>query len=70
MQDWPEKIEDTPALVREYWPYREELNVQKGVVYEGERVIIPELLRKELSDLVHYTPFGAEACLRPARENL
>ncbi len=39
---WPERKEDVLLSVREYWPFRDELNIQKGVLFSGQCVIIPK----------------------------
>ncbi|XP_034058782.1 uncharacterized protein K02A2.6-like [Gymnodraco acuticeps] len=70
LRGWPDFKEDTPLLVREYWPFRDELNVQNSVLYRGQCVVIPKALREELLRRIHTSHIGGEACYRRARDTL
>ncbi len=67
---WPERKEDVLLSVREYWPFRDELNIQKGVLFSGQCVIIPKALRAEMLTHIHAIHIGEEACYRQAKEML
>ncbi len=67
---WPERKEDVSLSVREYWPFRDELNIQKGVLFRGQCVIIPKALRAEMLTRIHATHIGGKACYRQAKETL
>jgi len=41
---WPHKREDTPSLAKPYFDIRDELTVQVGILFRGERAIIPKTL--------------------------
>jgi len=41
---WPHKCEDTPSLAKPYFDIRDELTVQVGILFRGERAIIPKTL--------------------------
>ena len=45
---WPEDKTQVPPNVRDYWPYRDELAVQDGIIYRGTRVLIPTALRLQM----------------------
>ena len=51
-----------------YFTFREELSVQNGVIYEGERVVIPNSIRSKIVGLIHVSHTGVQGCLRRARE--
>lgn len=70
MIGWPDFKEDTPLAVRDYWAFRDQLNVQNGVLYRGQCVIIPKALRAELLKRIHTSHIGGEACYRRARDTL
>ena len=70
LDGWPDFKEDTPLAVRDYWPFRDELNVQNGVLYRGQCIIIPKALRAELLKRIHSSHIGGEACYRRARDTL
>lgn len=67
---WPEHKDDTELEVREYWDNKDELSVQDGVLFRGDRVIIPKALRREMLIRVHTSHIGGEACYRQARDTL
>ena len=47
---------------------RDELSVQESLIFKGERVLVPKLLRNDMIKRVHSTHLGVEGCLRRARE--
>ena len=51
-----------PTVILAYWSYRDELSAQNGVLFKGQRVIIPEKLQPEMLPKVHYADLGQEAC--------
>ena len=48
MSGWSERKEDTPVCIWEYWPIKEELTVQNGVIFKGHRVVIPKAMHPEM----------------------
>ena len=44
--------------------------VKRNLVFKGERIIIPQKLRKIYIENVHASHIGIEGCLRRAREQL
>lgn len=57
---WPDFKEDTPLAMWEYWPFKDELNVQNGVLYGGQ-VVFPKALRAELLKRIHTSHIAREA---------
>lgn len=45
LQGWPEVKEHVPLEVAMYFHNRDELSVQNGVIFRGERVVVPTALR-------------------------
>ena len=41
-EGWPENKDLLPARIRDYFPFREELTLQNGLVFKGERLVVPE----------------------------
>ncbi|KAJ8879240.1 hypothetical protein PR048_019846 [Dryococelus australis] len=39
-EGWPERNSDAPERVREYWHYRDELNVYDDTIFRGERLLV------------------------------
>ncbi|KAJ8361627.1 hypothetical protein SKAU_G00181520 [Synaphobranchus kaupii] len=67
---WPDVKEEAPLIAREYWPFRDEISVQNGVLFRGQKVIIPKSLRPEMLTRIHSSHIGGEACYRHAQETL
>lgn len=65
---WPEKKEQVPVEIWEYWHYREELSVNNGMIFTGQNIVIPKAMRKEALNRIHSSHLGIEACLRKARD--
>ena len=55
---WPDKIQDVPSLLREYWSYRDELAVENGIIFKGRQVLIPPNLRQDLLNQLHSSNKG------------
>ena len=67
---WPEQKSEVPANVAGYFNFRDEITVQDGILYKGDRVIIPRALRHETILKIHASHQGVEASIRKAREVL
>ena len=67
---WPEEKQDLPILITPYHSIRDELSIQDGIIFRGERVVVPTSLRTEMKRAVHQAHLGTESCLRRARECL
>ena len=55
---------------QELTKFRDELSVQGGILFKGERVIEPTAMRAQMLEKIHSGHIGAEGCLRRAREVL
>ena len=64
---WPRHRRDCDPLIRQYWPIRDELHVIQGVVYAGERIVIPNSMRSEMLQKLHESHLGMEKCRARAR---
>ena len=67
---WPESRQETPYAARAYFNYRDELNTEDGLIFKGNRLIVPKSLRKEMLDIAHQGHIGLEGCRRRMREAL
>ena len=38
---WPDKISETPAELKAFWTYRDELSEADGILLKGEKILIP-----------------------------
>ena len=67
---WPESKHSLPVTVTPYFHIRNELVVQNGLIFRGDRVVILKALRKEMIENLHVTHQGVESSLRRARESI
>ncbi|XP_063441937.1 uncharacterized protein K02A2.6-like [Mytilus trossulus] len=69
-EGWPSNKWNVPSNVSIYFDIRDELTLQNGLLFKGERVIIPKSLRTVMIKKIHSSHIGIEGCLRRARESL
>ena len=65
---WPNDKLQSPLCVREYWPYRDELSTQNGLVFRGTRIIIPHSMRTEMTARAHRSHLGIQYTINTARD--
>jgi len=63
---WPRRG-SLSAEMQSYFDIRDELHLAEGVIYYGERMVIPKELRGTMLKLVHETHQGIEKCKARAR---
>ncbi|CAC5394823.1 unnamed protein product [Mytilus coruscus] len=69
-EGWPINKWNVPSSVSIYFDIRDQLTLQNGLLFKGERVIIPISLRTDMIKKIHSSHIGIEGCLRRARESL
>ena len=69
-QGWPDNKIDLPECVKPYFQIRDELTVQNGFVFRGNRLVIPSPLRAATLVKLHRSHCGVHACQRRARDSL
>jgi transposase InsO family protein len=67
MDGWPQTKPETPLEIRPYWSYRDEISGYDGLIFKGDRVIVPHVLRPEMLDRIHAAHLGIEKCKARAR---
>ena len=65
---WPDDKMNTPNSAREYWPYRDEMTTQNGIIFRGTRVVIPPSMRQEMKKRAHASHLGEQYTISTARE--
>ena len=60
------KSEDACQIA--YFSYRDELTIQDGVIFRGERIVIPSSLRNSMKEKVHAGHISINSSLRRARD--
>ena len=68
-QGWPETKGVLSPSIQDYFPFREELTAQNGIMFKGGRInVVPHCLRECIIDKVHASHLGIQACLGRAKE--
>ena len=68
--EWPEKKYEVLQGTRAYYNFCDELSVQDDIIFKGERVVVPTVMRSQMLKKIHSSHIGTEGCLRRAREAL
>ena len=70
LKGWPEDKSKVSSQLTPYYSMRDELSIYDGLVFKGERLVVPQQLRAEIKKDLHASHAGVEGCLRRARENV
>ena len=65
---FPEHKTNLSPQLTPYFHIRDELSVYNGIIFKGERLVIPTKMRNEMKRELHAAHTGVEGCLRRARE--
>ena len=65
---WPERRDECPVQIRDYWNYREEISLHNGILFKSQRVIVPKAMRSEILSRIHSSHQGVASCLRKAKD--
>jgi len=65
---WPAAPDAVPAELRQYTTFADELTVSSGLVYKGNRVVIPRGARNDIFDRIHASHIGVNGSIRRSRE--
>ena len=67
-QGWPETLKETPAPVQSYWNSRDEINEINGIMFKGEKIIIPKSMRQEMLTKIHTDHMAIQKSKERARD--
>ena len=56
--------------LHEFWPHKEMLSIESGVITCGNRIIVPREMRPEMLQYMHEGHQGKERCLLKARNTI
>jgi len=70
IKGWPDQMSEVPSIVQPYFSYRDELSVYSGVVFKGDKIVVPVKLRNSFLDELHYAHLGITLTQNRAREYL
>ena len=67
---WPSSRKECPSPLIPYHESWSELIEENGLVFRGERLVVPPSLRTDMLEEIHRLHIGMNGCLRRARELL
>lgn len=67
---WPDVRKKCPSSLSEYWNHRDEISEIDGLLFKGEKLIIPHVLRKDMLERIHTGHMGIERSKQRARDLL
>ena len=50
---WPDEHRNCPKILRDYWPMRDELSIENGVIFKGCRTVIPGSMYSYILENLH-----------------
>ena len=59
-----------PSQCLPYWSFREDISFSDGILFQGEKIIIPKAMQSEMLKLIHGFHLGIARSLSRAREIL
>lgn len=65
---FPENIHDVEESMRPYFKIKNDLTTQNGLVFKGERTVIPRALRTDMLKRLHYAHSGIENSTKLVRD--
>ena len=57
---WPNQKDFLDLSILKYFPFREELTIQNGLILKGDRIVIPHSMRKEMTERAHSSHIGIQ----------
>ena len=64
LQGWPKDKSQLPPLVTSYFSIHDKLAVTDGLIFRGERLVIPTEMRSQIKRDIHAGHQGIDTCLR------
>ena len=60
---WPADKKSPPGVLNPYYSYQDELSVCDGLIFRGERLVIPHALRYQTIKQLHSSHLEINGCL-------
>ena len=67
---WPNTKAELPVDIRPYWTYRDEVSCVDGLLFKGNKLVVPHALRAQMLDKIHESHQGIVKCKQRARDIL
>lgn len=70
LSGWPEERNKCPANPLDYWNFRDEISHYQGILFKGDKIIVPAALRQNKLEKIHTGHIGIERSRQRARDAL
>ena len=67
---WPDHAKSVPKLIRNYWSMKDFISIEDGILFAGNRIIMPTSMRDEYLTRIHAHHLGITKCQLRAKECL
>lgn len=68
LEGWPKTVKAVPVNTRHYFKIKNDLQIEEGLLFLNNKIVVPKALRKDMLTLIHEAHFGIEKCKNRARE--
>ena len=70
MSGWPDRYSSLPTCLKPYWSIRDCLNIEDGLVFYGNRLVVPIALRQQYLEKIHSTHQGEVKRVNRAKQSV
>ena len=70
LSGWPEHKRHLSTIAKVYCSLRDELSYQEGIIFRGERCVVPKSARPRIRERLHKAHMGIQSTLRRARDTV
>ena len=70
LEGWPSKRVEVPLEIRQYWTFREEISCIDGLLFKGQKLIVPHAPRAQMLEKIHESHQGIVKSKQHARDLL
>nr|XP_015833782.1 PREDICTED: uncharacterized protein K02A2.6-like [Tribolium castaneum] len=67
---WPKRKTQVPETIKFYWNIRDELSTDDGLIFKGNRLVIPQTFREDILSQIYEGHQGIEKCKIRARSTV
>ena len=60
---WSETRPECNSAILEYWNHRDELSAEQGLIFRGQKIVVPKSMREEMLRQVHTGHLGVTKTL-------
>jgi hypothetical protein len=62
LEEWPKNKANAQAEIKPYWTCKDEISCVDGLLFKGNKLIVPKSLRPQMLDITHESHQGIVKC--------